>query len=159
MSLRSLLSLGNQLEMRPRQPQSGLFTTLQREIDRVFDDFSRGMGTFSMGDVFPRMDVTERDSEIEITAELPGLEEKDVEVTLSDNVLTVKGEKKEEREEKTAQRHMVERSYGTFSRSVELPAGIDPATITATMEKGVLRLTMPKPTQSNARKIEVKGAA
>lgn len=158
MSLRSLLSLGNQPEMRPRLPQSGLFTTLQREIDRVFDDFSRGMGSLSIGDVFPRMDVTERDREIEITAELPGLEEKDVDITLADNILTVKGEKKEEREENTAQRHMVERSYGTFSRSIELPAGIDPAAIKATMEKGILRLTMPKPTQSNARKIEVKGA-
>lgn len=159
MSLRSLLSLGNQPELRSRLPQSGIFTTLQREIDRVFDDFSRGMGSLPMSDVFPRMDVTERDNEIEITAELPGLEEKDVEVTLSDNMLTVKGEKKEEREEKTAQRHMVERSYGAFSRSIELPAGVDPAMIKATMNKGVLRLTIPKPAQSNAQKIEVKGAA
>jgi HSP20 family protein len=157
MSLRSLLSLANQPEARARLPQSGPFGTLQREIDRVFEDFSRGMGGFPTSDVFPRMDVTEHDNEIEITAELPGLEEKDVEVTLSDNMLTVKGEKREEREEKTSQRHMVERSYGTFSRTVELPAGVDPATIKATMNKGVLRLTMPKPTQSNARRIEVKG--
>jgi HSP20 family protein len=107
------------------------------------------------------MDVTERDGEIELTAELPGLEEKDVEVTLVDNVLTIRGEKKAEKEEKDQNRRIVERSYGAFSRSLELPAGIKPDDIIATMKNGVLTVKLPKTAQIRAEpaKIAIKSAA
>jgi HSP20 family protein len=73
----------------------------------------------------PKMDVSETDKEIEVTAELPGLEEKDIQLNLADNVLTIRGEKKNEREEKEKDYHLVERSYGSFTRSVQLPDGVN----------------------------------
>ena len=88
-------------------------------------------------------------------SELPGMEEKDVEVTLSEGVLTIRGEKKIDHEEKGKGFHMVERSYGSFSRSLELPAGIDPETIKATLEKGVLTVSIPK-RAADVKKVEVK---
>jgi HSP20 family protein len=111
-------------------------------------------------DPAPRMDVTEKNGIIEITAELPGLEEKDVEITLVDDVLTLKGEKKTEREEKSENRYLVERSYGAFSRSIELPEGVKPEDIKASMSKGVLTVTLPKPAQAvpEGRKIEIQGS-
>ena len=126
------LSLGKRRsELARAEPHP--FATLQREIDRLFADFARGWPTFAGTDParrldlprvdLPRMDVTEKNGTIEITAELPGLEEKDVEVTLVDNVLTLKGEKRAEKEEKDESRFLVERSYGAFSRSVEVPEG------------------------------------
>jgi HSP20 family protein len=94
------------------------FTSLQREIDGLFDDFTRGFPTFSGGgELLPSVDVTETDKQIEITAELPGLEEKDVQVNVADNVLTIRGEKKAEKEEKDKTYRLVERSFGSFVRS------------------------------------------
>ena len=105
MSLRSLIPIGRERGL----ARSGFdpFSTLQREIDRLFDDFTRGWPTMTRdwptmartSELMPSMDVTETDKEIEITAELPGLEEKDVQVNVADNVLTIKGEKKSEKEE------------------------------------------------------------
>ncbi|MGY3621091.1 Hsp20/alpha crystallin family protein [Bradyrhizobium sp. USDA 10063] len=98
------------------------FAFLQQEIDRLFDGFSRNFPAFSAaGRSLPSMDVSETDKTIEITAELPGLEQKDVELNLADNLLTIRGEKKNEREEKNKDYHLVERSFGSFARSVELP--------------------------------------
>jgi HSP20 family protein len=136
------------------------FLSLRREIDRMFDDFSWGFGRFSpelsSRDLTPTMDVTETEKDYEVKAELPGLEEKDASVTLTDGVLTIRGEKKIDHEEKGKDFRMVERSYGKFSRSLELPAGVDPETIKATLEKGVLTVSIPKKA-ADAKKIEVKG--
>ena len=121
---------------------------------------SRAAGRRSVSSSFPHgTDVTESEKEIRITAELPGLEEKDVKVELVDNVLTISGEKKAEKEEKNDNRYVVERSYGSFSRSVELPDGIKPEDIKASMAKGVLTVTLPKPAQAASKRIEVKAAA
>jgi len=103
--------------------------------------------------------VTETDKEIEITAELPGLEEKDVQINLSDNLLTIRGEKKAEKEQKEKDYRLVERSYGSFLRTLELPEGVDPNGIKATIAKGVLKVTVPKPAPAQAKKIDVKTAA
>jgi HSP20 family protein len=137
------------------------FLSLRREIDRMFDDFRSGFGRFwpelpSSLTLTPTMDVTETEKEYEVKAELPGLEEKDVGMTLSDGVLTIRGEKKIDHEEKGKDFRMVERSYGAFSRSLELPAGTDPETIKATLEKGVLTVSIPKKA-ADVKKIEVKG--
>ena len=106
----------------------------------------------------PAIDVTETDGQIEITAELPGLEEKDVQVNVADNVLTIRGEKKAEKEDKQKDYHVVERSYGSFYRAFELPAGVDADKIKADISKGVLKVTVPKPAPKQAKKIDVKAA-
>jgi HSP20 family protein len=96
-----------------------------------------------------------------ITTELPGLERKDVEISLEDNVLTIRGEKKIEAspDDKNKNVHVSERSYGVFYRVLELPGKVDPASVQATMSKGVLKITIPKPAQPESKKIEVKEAA
>lgn len=132
------------------------FGSLQREIDRVFEDFARGWPTLRDFDLSPRMDVTELDNQILVTAELPGLEDKDVKVELADDVLTISGEKRAEKEERNEGRYLVERSYGRFSRSIQLPDGIKPEDIKASMSKGVLTVTLPKPAPTARKTIEVK---
>ena len=143
------------------------FLALHHEIDRVFDDFRRGMPwpRFGLGDghvrFAPVMDVFETDKAIEVDAELPGMTEKDIDVSVIDNVLTVKGEKKEETERKEADWHMVERSYGAFTRSLTLPYEVDASKVDAKFDKGVLKITLPKPAEIKAKtkKIKVKSAA
>ncbi len=162
MNLKSLLPVGRDRSV-ARQDNS--FLSLQREIDRLFDDFSRGFPSFpsfakgGAVELMPSMDVTETDKEIEITAELPGLEEKDVQINLADNLLTIRGEKKAEKEEKDKNYRLVERSYGSFSRTLELPDGVVPDAIKASIAKGVLKVTVPKPAPAQAKKIDVKAAA
>jgi HSP20 family protein len=146
------------------QPVS-LFGSLHREIDRLFDDLTRGgYGTLpspAQTNLMPSIDVTETDKEIEITAELPGLERKDVDISIEDDLLTIRGEKKVEtkEEDKDKNYHVSERSYGVFYRVIQLPPGVDPASIQAVMSKGVLKLTIPKPAKAEPKKIEVKDAA
>lgn len=142
------------------------FISLQREIDRLFDDFARfptfpTLPAFGNGkaDLLPSMDVTETDKEIEITAELPGLEEKDVQINVADNLLTIRGEKTAEKKEKDKNYRLVERSYGSFERTLELPDGINADAIKASITKGVLTVTVPKPAPAQVKKIEVKAAA
>jgi HSP20 family protein len=144
--------------------ETGPFGSLQREVDRLFDEFSRNfgaLGTQANANLVPSINVSETDKEIEITAEMPGLERKDVDVTFDDNVLTIRGEKKieEEKEDNRRNHHLVERSYGVFYRMLELPPGIDLSTVQATMAKGILKITIPKPAHTQTKKIEVKDAA
>jgi HSP20 family protein len=144
------------------RPDQDLFSSLHREIDRFFEDFSRTLGSGTPTSLMPKLDVSETDKQIEITAELPGLERKDVEISLEDNILTVRGEKKvekEEKDEKNRNYHLTERSYGVFYRALQLPPGIDPSSIKATMQNGVLKITIPKPAKPQSAKIEVKEAA
>jgi len=143
--------------------ESNPFSFLQQEIDRLFEGVNRGFPSFpafsGAGANLPRMDVSETDKAIEIEAELPGLETKDVQINLSDNVLTIRGEKKNEREEKDKDYHLVERSYGSFSRSVELPQGVKPEDVSAEIAKGVLKVTVKKPAPKQSKQIEIKPAA
>jgi HSP20 family protein len=163
MNLRSLVPFRDRASV--SRPEFGVFGSLQREVDRLFDEFARGLGPLvanSNGSLIPSMDVSETDKEIQITAELPGLERKDVEISLEDNILTIKGEKKVEQKQADKDNknfHLSERSYGVFYRMLELPPGIDPATVQATMSNGVLKITIPKPVRSETKKIEVKEAA
>ena len=154
MKLRTLMTPGGRV---PAAHNDNPFTALRQEIDRLFHEVTTGMG---MAEVMPHMDVAETEANITVTAELPGMEEKDVEVTLADNVLTIRGEKKVEREEKGETRHVMERATGMFARTIEMPAGMDPAAVKATMDKGVLTVTLPKPAAAaEPRKIEVTRAA
>jgi HSP20 family protein len=159
MNLKSLIPVG-----RERSLGSQPFVSLQREIDRLFDEFTRGFPALQPlvdagGKLMPVTDVTETEKEIEITAELPGLEEKDVQINVADDVLTIRGEKTAAKEQKDKSYRMVERSYGAFERSIELPEGVDADMIKASIAKGVLTVTVPKPAPAQAKKIEVKSAA
>jgi HSP20 family protein len=158
MNLKSLIPIGRERDAaRSQNP----FMSLQREVDRLFDDFTRGFPAFSAGvpELLPSMDVTETDKEIEITTELPGLEAKDVRLDVADNVLTIRGEKKAEKEEKDKGYRLVERNYGSFVRSLELPDGVNADAIKASIDKGVLKVTVPKPAPAQVKNIEVKAAA
>ena len=171
MNLRSLTPFRDRTSL-VRQ-EANPFGSLQREIDRVFDEFTRGVPMFAtqaLMNIVPSVDVAETEKEIEITAELPGLEREDVEISLEDDMLTIRGEKKIEAEQgdkkdksdKSANSkyyHLSERGYGVFYRVLQLPPGIDPSTVKATLSNGVLKVTIPKPARSQAKKIEVKEAA
>ena len=151
------------------RPDFGLFGTLQREIDSLFEDFARStLGTSwgqqtgsGIGTLVPSIDVTETDKEIEITAELPGLEHMDVEISIEDDMLIIRGEKRVERAEgdQNKNKRLTERSYGVFYRAIQLPPGVDPSSVQATMANGVLKITVPKPARSEAKKIEIREAA
>ena len=135
------------------------FASLRRDMERVFEDFSRdfswGLPATAGTAVAPRIDVSETDSEIKIEAEMPGVEEKDVEVVLSNGRLTIKGEKKQEKEEKKKDYHLVERSYGSFARSISLPFEADPGHVKASFAKGVLSVTVPKPPEVKAKEKKI----
>jgi HSP20 family protein len=139
-----------------RQDVQDIFSSFQREVDRLFDDFGRGVGVLGRSRVAPRVDLCESDTEIEITAELPGLTERDVDVSLVDNLLTIAGEKKFDTARKTKDYAFAERHYGGFSRTVPLPLGVDPAAIKATLANGLLKVTVTKPATAAPTKIEVK---
>ncbi|MBS0297105.1 MAG: Hsp20/alpha crystallin family protein [Proteobacteria bacterium] len=133
-------------------------TSFQREFERLHDDFNTGLSRMGVGAISPRVDICETDKGIEITAELPGLEEKDIEVSVAGDVLTIKGEKTFEAERKDRNYWFGERAYGSILRRLALPEGVDAETVKATMAKGVLTVTMDKPAKASARKIEVKPA-
>jgi HSP20 family protein len=135
------------------------FLTLHREVNRLFDDMFRGvdlpMGRFGMMDGWPQLDVTDSGKEISVTAELPGMDEKDVELTLRDGMLTIKGEKKSE--SKNAQ--YSERWHGQFQRSLQLGPDVDPEKISATFKNGLLSVTLEKrpEAQNVAKRIPISG--
>jgi HSP20 family protein len=147
---------------------------LRSEIDRLFDDFGMGpwlspfrramfdVEPFWSGDVswakVPAVDIAETAKGYEITAELPGIDEKNVEVKYADGMLTIKGEKKDEREEKKENYYLSERSYGSFQRSFRVPDGIDADKVEASFKNGVLTVTMPKTpeAQKKEKRIEIK---
>ena len=137
------------------------FVSLQREMNRLFDDALRGLPAIS-GDekvaaLAPSMDVKETDKAIEVQTELPGVDQKDLDVTYANGVLTIKGEKKAEKDEKKAGYHLSERSYGSFYRSVQIDE-VDADKIAATFDKGVLTVTLPKlaSAQATTKKVEIK---
>ena len=134
--------------------------SLQREMNRLFDDFF-GRDFFvepfrGMGEWRPAMDVAETDNAVLVKTELPGLDAKDVEISLSGDVLTIKGEKKEEKEEKTKSFHRVERHYGSFERAIRLPASVKADKVEATFKNGVLTIELPKTEESKAKSVKIK---
>jgi HSP20 family protein len=141
--------------------------SLHREMDRLFEGlWSEGFGgsllpdVWARGEIVPQLDVSEDDKSFAVRVDLPGLDEKDIEVTLSDRVLTIRGEKKEEKEAKEKEYYRRERAYGTFRRSIEIPAAVDATKIEASFKKGVLSIRLPKTkeAQEKVRQIEVKAA-
>jgi HSP20 family protein len=151
--------------------------SLRTEMDRLFDHLSSGWRMPSLGRIFdaepmfryessfavpsPAVDITEDDGNYKVTAELPGMSEKDIEVVTSGDTLTIKGEKKQEVERKGKNLYLSERSYGSFRRSFYLPDGVDRSKISADFSKGVLTISMPKTAKAmeHQKKIEVKAAS
>ena len=148
------------------------FSSFRRELDRLFDDFSAvsgqrpgGMlsaepfwhGEFGLAQA-PAVDIVEYDKSYQVTAELPGMEEKDIDVKFADGVLTIKGEKREESEEKKKDYYRSERRFGAFQRSFRVPDGVEPNKIEATVKNGVLTVLLPKSDDAKKRekKIEIK---
>jgi HSP20 family protein len=138
------------------------FALMQQEAERMFDQFGRmfGEGGWRGQVALPSVDITDTGKGLQVTAELPGLSEEDIDVTVQDGVLTLRGEKKQEKTEKDANRYVAERHYGAFLRSFALPAGIDENGIQAAFDKGVLRITLPKLPEAAAkvRKIAIAKA-
>lgn len=150
--------------------------SLRREIDRLFDDFHPAAWHFPLSrsrvglempslkskhwQIAPAVDLIEKHKEYEISAELPGLDEKNVEVKLSGGTLTIRGEKKEEKEEREQDYYLSERRFGSFQRTFQLPDGVDSDKIDATFANGVLKVKLPKTreAQKSEKKITVKPA-
>ena len=138
---------------------------LQKEMNQLFDHFSRTMFSLSpmkldlpeISATYPKMDVSESEKEFKITAELPGMLEKDIDVSISNDALTLKGEKKAEKEEEKSNYYRLERSYGTFQRSIPLPVEVEKDQIQAKFKKGVLTIVLPKSEKAvkESRTIEI----
>lgn len=134
-----------------------VFGSLQHEIDRLFDDFSPALaGRRDGSEVRCHMDLADTKDGLELTVELPGLEEKDVDVSVSDGLLTVSGEKRFETKEEDKNYRFVERGYGSFSRSVPLPEGVKADDIKANLSKGVLKVIVPAPAKAEPKKIKIQ---
>lgn len=167
MHISDLIPWGRDKEKRlASESGSNPLVALQRDINHVFDDFwdkvengwngrSDVVGTFG-----PSTDVTETDKSVNVSIELPGMTEKDIDISLSSDVMTIRGEKKVEHEEERKGVYMAERSYGSFYRTVPLPAGVDTDKADAKFKNGVLTVSLPKTAEAQAKvkRIPVKAA-
>lgn len=132
--------------------------TIQGEVNRLFNTFFDTPVTAGEGvgrRWIPAMDLVEAEDHYVLRADLPGLGEDDVSIEVEDDVLTVSGERKAEHEERNEGYHRVERAYGTFSRSLTLPEGVDPEAVEARFDRGVLEVRIPKPEQRKPRKVAI----
>jgi HSP20 family protein len=153
MNMRDLIPWGRSEQAIPSRyrDEGDPFMTLHREMNRLFDDVFRGFDMAPLGGMsrmasWPQVEVVENDKDVRISAELPGLEDKDVEVLMGDGVLTIRGEKKSKIEDK--ERAFSERFYGRFERRIPLPWGVEEDKIDASFRNGVLTVTLPKAAES-----------
>ena len=139
--------------------QLGELDRMRREMDRLWDNITRDnhSPTFEY-DWVPSLDLSDRGDSLVAELEVPGMDPKDLDISVTGDVLTISGEKKREREEKEQNYHLVERSYGKFSRSVRLPSTVDPDRVEASYKDGILTITLDKTKQAKIKKIEVKAA-
>jgi HSP20 family protein len=138
-----------------RREEDNPFLSLHRSMNELFEDFFKDFEDAfhgspwnaivrSAGIATPRVDVSETDAEVTVTADLPGLEEKDIAVTLDNDVLTIRGSRKDEREEKKKNYHLMERAYGEYQRSILVPGSVDKDKVKASFKNGVLKIALPK---------------
>jgi len=153
--------------IRVKREHDDMVRSFYKEMNNLMDRFFRGfdiepfgVGELTTAEFMPRVNVNENDKEITVTAELPGMKEDDVDVTLSKDSLTIKGEKKEETEDKGKDYYRMERRYGSFHRVIPISAEVDESKADAKFKKGVLSIRLPKTaeTQTGRKKIEVKSA-
>ena len=160
MSIKDLVPRIGRKPLPARQEDADSFRDFQRQMNRLFEDFlgesprteRGGEPEWAPVAFVPRVDVSETDTEIKVSAELPGMDEKDISVELQDDVLTLRGEKKSEQEEKGKNWFRREQSWGSFHRSVELPAGVDAGKAKAQFKKGVLTFVAPKRAEEQAKR-------
>jgi HSP20 family protein len=143
--------------MRALTPWTGL-STMKKEMDRLFDRVWEGdfPQLPSMGEWAPALDVSETKDAVMVKAEVPGMDPKEIQLSLEDQLLTLKGEKTQEKEEKDEHYYHAERSYGAFVRTVRLPATVDGSKVTATFKNGLLKVTLPKAATAKGTTIPIK---
>jgi HSP20 family protein len=134
------------------------FGTLKQDMDRLFDRLVAGKWDDfpTLGDWSPSMDISETKDSLVVKLEVPGMDQKDIRISLQENLLTITGEKKQEKEEKDERYHRVERSYGAFTRGVRLPVAVDGSKVSATFKNGLLTVTLPKTPTSKGTTIPIK---
>jgi HSP20 family protein len=143
----------------PKTTFEDTFLGLQHEMNRLFDGFFDNFGLdlapASLPGFTPRVDVRETKDAVEVTAELPGMEEKDIEVSLNDNELILRGEKKSELDETSGGVHRIERSYGTFYRRIPIPREVEDDKVDATFKNGVLHVKLPKAEKEKTKSVKI----
>lgn len=161
MALKDFVSFGKK-DVPVRRETDHPFALFRKEFDNLFDNFFHNfdMQPFEgrIGAFNPKIDVTENDKEIKISAELPGMDQKDIDVSLQNDMLTIKGEKKVEKEDKDKDYYKMERTYGSFTRTIPFPVEVETGKVVARFKKGVLCITLPKTAKAVAetKKIAVK---
>jgi len=135
---------------------------IRREMDRLWDSFfearprRRGEVEELGGEWVPSLDLSETKDNFLVKAEIPGIEPKDVDISLHDDILTIKGQKKQEKEEKEENYHFVERSYGSFTRSIRLPHEVQSDKIKASYKDGILKIILPKSEEAKKKEVKIK---
>jgi HSP20 family protein len=145
-------------ELAPWRPFREL-EKMRREMDRLWDSFfeerPRRRGE-EIGEWLPSLDVSETKGDLVVKAEIPGIDPKDIDISLTNDLLTIKGEKKQEKEEKEENYHLIERSYGSFTRSIRLPKEVQSDKINASYKNGLLKITFPKSEEAKKKEIKIK---
>ena len=147
---------GMKMALVPWRPLAEI-DSLRREMDRLWERFfGERPVEWLGGEWVPPLDVSETKNDLIVKAELPGIDPKEVEVTIANGVLTIKGEKKQEKEEKGENYHLMERSYGAFSRSIRLPSDVDEGKIKATYKDGILKVVLPKSEKAKEKTVKIE---
>jgi len=149
---------GSQFLPTLQRSATNVFAPIQREFDRLFEHLGTSWNAFTEMELAPRMDVRDTKEGLEITVELPGIAQEDVKISVDDDILTISGEKKSQKETKEEGYRLSERTYGSFSRSISLPSSVDADKIKASMENGVLTLVAPKSATARSKTIKIQGA-
>lgn len=145
-------------EISPWKPFRDL-ERMRREMDRLWDSFFEGKPSRKaeeVGEWLPSLDVSETKNDVVVKADLPGMDPKEIDISLADGILSIKGEKKQEKEEKEENYHLIERSYGSFFRSVRLPREVQSEKINASYKNGILKVTLPKSEEARKKEIKIK---
>ena len=162
MPISDLIPWKKEKQLPVRREAEHPWSDFRREMNRLFDDMLGGEregalvpfgGEWSA--FSPQVDVTETEDEIKVSAELPGLDQEDIDVSLSNGTLLIRGEKREEKEEKGESYYRSERAYGAFRRDIPLPSAVDVEQVDAVFEQGVLTVTLPKTEEARAKKVTV----
>jgi len=135
------------------------FGNMKQEMDRLFDRLvaTKWDDYPTLGEWCPSMDISETKDSLVVKVEVPGMDQKDIRISLQENLLTITGEKRQEKDEKEERYHRVERSYGAFTRGVRLPVAVDGSKVVATFKNGLLMVTLPKTPAAKGTTIPIKG--
>jgi HSP20 family protein len=144
-------------ELTPWRP-FGELSSLRREMDRLWENFfgERPLGRIWEREWAPSLDMSETKDNYVVKAEVPGIDAKHIDISLTGDILSIRGEKKQEKEEKEEEYHLVERNYGSFSRSVRIPAEVESNKIKASYKNGILTITLPKSEKVKAKEVKIK---